>query len=70
MALKACGVTRGRAGASGVPKNLPGQLGPDIPYSPSPRPGPAVPHLVPHRFLRIYSETAEHRQDLVGTVIH
>lgn len=29
-----------------------------------------MPHLVPHRFLGIHSESTEHRQDLVGTVIH
>lgn len=30
----------------------------------------AVPHLVPHGFLRIHGEAAEHRKDLVGTVTH
>lgn len=29
-----------------------------------------MPYLVPHRFLRVHSKAAEHRQDLVGTVIH
>lgn len=30
----------------------------------------AVPYLVPHRLLRVHSKAAEHRQDLVGAVIH
>ena len=33
-------------------------------------PAPATPHLVSHGFLRIHSEAAEHRQDLVGAVVH
>lgn len=71
MALKACGVARGRAGAAKVPVSLPGQRGPRYPPEPQLQgPAPAVPHLVPHGFLRIHGETAEHRQDLVGTVGH
>lgn len=29
-----------------------------------------MPYLVPHRFLRVHSKAAEHRQDLMGTVVH
>lgn len=29
-----------------------------------------MPHLVPHRFLGVHGEAAEHRQDLVGAVVH
>lgn len=71
MALKACGVVRGRAGASRVPVSPPGQPGPSYPPEPQLQsPGPAVSHLVSHRFLGIHSEATEHRQDLVGTVVH
>lgn len=52
-------------------ESLPGQPGPGHPSNPQPHGlAPAVPHLVPHRFFRIQSEAAKHRQDLVGTVIH
>ena len=71
MALKACGVARGRAGASKFPVSLPGQLRPRYPPEPQLQgPAPAVPHLVPHGSLRIHGEAAEHRQDLVGAIIH
>lgn len=71
MALKACGVARGRAGASKVPVSPPGQLGPSHPPVPQLQSqAPAVPHLVPHGFLGIHSEATEHRQDLVGAVTH
>lgn len=49
----------------------PGQLGPRHPRVPQLQGwASAVPHLVPHGFLRIHSEAAEHRKDLVGTVTH
>lgn len=70
MALKACGVARGRAGASRAPVSPRGQRGPTCPPSPAPGPGPLCAHLVPHRLLRIHGEAAEHRQDFVGAVIH
>lgn len=44
MALKACGVARGRAGASRAPVSPRGQLGPTPAPSPSSR---ARPHLCP-----------------------
>lgn len=71
MALKACGVARGRAGAPRAPVSPRGQLGPTYPPEPQLQgQAPFVPHLVPHRFLGIHSEATEHGQDFVGAVVH
>lgn len=68
MALKACRVVRGRAGASRSPvRPARAQIPPEPQLQGQ---APVVPHLVPHRFLGIHSEATEHRQDLVGTVVH
>lgn len=65
MVLKACGIVSGCS----IPKAWPGLW--ETEYPRAQPPGLlAAPYLVPHRFLRIHSKAAEHRQDLMGTVVH
>lgn len=69
MVLKACGAAGGQARCSSTPRDCQASWRLVIP---EPNPGVCLvgPYLVPHRFLRVHSKAAEHRQDLVGTVIH
>lgn len=69
MVLKACGGTGGHAECSSIPKVWPGLWESGCPQAQPPG-LPWLPYLVPHRFRRVHSKAAEHRQDLMGTVIH